>query len=710
MSLKRQGERIIMLKRLMFVVVFCGGVLALVLWGLPASTASVTAAPDIPAAYDCTAQSDIPQAECEALVAIYDSNPSGNFGSGWLEAGVSPCDWNGVTCIGGAVTTLRLNFALLTAVPPEIENLPNLTELNLENNLITAVPPEIGNLLSLDNLDLSGNQLTAIPLQIGTLSNLGNLDLSSNQLTAVPPEIGNLSSLTALYLFNNQLTAVPPEIGNLSNLTNLFINLNQLTAVPPEIGNLSNLTLLYLDRNQLTTVPPEIGNLSNLVSLNLSQNQLTTVPSEIGNLSSLERLDLRNNQLTALPPEIGNLSNLSWLSLNSNRFAAVPSEIWNLTNLTELSLVNNQLTVVPSEIGNLSNLEWLSFGGNQLTAVPSEIWNLSSLKGLYLQDNQLTIVPPEIGNLTSLEFLVLNGNQLTAMPPEIADLSSLTVFSLYNNSLTGPLPGALLSLNLNIFYFYNNEWCLPDETAYQTWLASIDTVIGTGRVCGQPGGSISGRVTLSDATPVNNTIVALYRQDVLSGDELVATTRTDSAGDYQFDDLGQGINYYVYFTPPDASVAPQYYNGQGTLNTAASVTTAAGTTTTGINAVLSLPQSPLANVNSSNGSVTTNPTDGSVVVAQRNGNTADITVTRTVLCADNSTPLSVTLTLADNAYPMSATGNPDEYSAVIPANEVVAGTLTVVAACNGGNQPATTSDQLAAVGDQPTTIGTVTLV
>jgi hypothetical protein len=62
--------------------------------GLPDLFSTATAA-STTAIYDCATQSDISQTECEALVAIYDANPDGDFGSSWLVDGVSPCSWKG---------------------------------------------------------------------------------------------------------------------------------------------------------------------------------------------------------------------------------------------------------------------------------------------------------------------------------------------------------------------------------------------------------------------------------------------------------------------------------------------------------------------------------------------------------------------------------------------------------------------------------------
>jgi len=154
------------------------------------------------------------------------------------------------------------------------------------------------------SLDFSGQGLTALPPEIGQLTNLTGLYLNKNQLTALPPEIGQLINLTGLYLNKNQLTVLPPEIGQLKNLAHLSLGRNQLTVLPPEIGQLKNLAHLSLRENQLTVLPPEIGQLTNVTTLSLRKNQLTALPPEIGQLKNLANLSLGKNQLTALPPEI----------------------------------------------------------------------------------------------------------------------------------------------------------------------------------------------------------------------------------------------------------------------------------------------------------------------------------------------------------------------------------------------------------------------
>ena len=258
--------------------------------------------------YDCAAQTAIPEQECQALVDLYNSNNGGGwtYYYSWL-TGSDPCNWYGVFCTGGHVTSLYLDENQLTgSIPPELGNLTNLVELDLSTNQLTgSIPPELGNLTNLVQLDLSTNQLTgSIPPELGNLNNLSSLHLASNQLTgSIPPELGNLTKLSYLELQNNQLTgSIPLELGNLTNLVGFILALNQLTgSIPPELGNLTNLGVLNLSANQLTgSIPPELGNLINLVSLHLYNNQLTgNVPIAVASLvpNPLTSCDFSGNDL-----------------------------------------------------------------------------------------------------------------------------------------------------------------------------------------------------------------------------------------------------------------------------------------------------------------------------------------------------------------------------------------------------------------------------
>jgi hypothetical protein len=211
-----------------------------------------TAAPHLEArlnAFSCDDVTEIPKAECEALVALYNSTNGANWSnnSGWLDTN-TPCNWYGVTCSAGHVTRLDLS----------------------DNQLSGNIPPELGNLANLQDLRLHSNQLSGsiIPPQLGNLANLELLQLCCSQLTgSIPPELGNLANLLYLYLGWNQLSgSIPPELGSLTNLQDLSLDHNQLSgSIPPELGDLANLHCLLLNINQFNGALP--GTLTNLTNL-----------------------------------------------------------------------------------------------------------------------------------------------------------------------------------------------------------------------------------------------------------------------------------------------------------------------------------------------------------------------------------------------------------------------------------------------------------
>jgi Leucine-rich repeat (LRR) protein len=401
--------------------------------------------------FSCDDVTEIPQAECEALVALYNSTNGANWSnnSGWLDTN-TPCNWYGVTCSAGHVTRLWLcENQLSGSIPPQLDNLANLQQLWLIGNQLSgSIPPELGNLASLEDLHLCNNQFSgSIPPELGNLANLQRLDLCGNPLSGnIPPELGNLAGLRLLDLGGNQLSgSIPIELGNLTNLQDLFLSNNQLSgSIPPQLGDLANLQDLSLSSNQLSgSIPVKLSNLTDLRVLDLHGNQLIgSIPLELGNLANLQGLNLIGNQLSgSIPPELGNLTNLQWLSLGGNQLSgSIPVELGDLTNLHYLSLGGNQLSgSIPVELGDLTNLHYLSLGWNQLSGS----------------------IPPQLGNLTNLQYLELNSNQFS-----------------------GALPGSLTNLtNLDTFWFNNTDLCEPADAAFQTWLASISNLSSTGIIC-----------------------------------------------------------------------------------------------------------------------------------------------------------------------------------------------------------------------------------
>jgi hypothetical protein len=218
-------------------------------------------------------QTDMPKAECNALVALYDGTAGGSWTdkTGWKITD-APCFWDGVTCTGGHVTVLSfLSNNLTNSIPAALGNLPNLIELDLADNSLTgSIPLVLGNLSNLENLDLNGNSLTGnIPTQLGNLTNLLYLYLGSNSLTGkIPTQLGNLSNLEQLGLGSNKLKGgIPKKFGALSNLDTLLLTGNKLTGgIPTQLGNLTNLTYLFIQGNTGLTgwLPSRLTNLTSM--------------------------------------------------------------------------------------------------------------------------------------------------------------------------------------------------------------------------------------------------------------------------------------------------------------------------------------------------------------------------------------------------------------------------------------------------------------
>jgi small GTP-binding protein len=78
------------------------------------------------------------------------------------------------------------------------------------------VPCHLKSEICKTSLSLSGTQLSALPPEIGNLQNLTSLSLEVNKLSSLPSEIVNLQNLTRLDLENNQLTQFPKALLDLN--------------------------------------------------------------------------------------------------------------------------------------------------------------------------------------------------------------------------------------------------------------------------------------------------------------------------------------------------------------------------------------------------------------------------------------------------------------------------------------------------------------
>ena len=320
--------------------------------------------------FDCSTVTEIPQQECEALVAFYVSTGGDGWShnTGWLQTN-TPCTWYGLTCSEGHVSRLHIHT----------------------NGLRGELPQELGDLTELVELWLGSGFLTGpIPLSLINLDRLEVLVLIGNRLTGpLPGEMGKLTALRVLNLQRNQLAGpIPSQLGNMTAVAELRLNDNQLDGpIPPELGNLAQLVVLSLENNQLSgSIPPSLGQLANLCDLDLSFNQLTgTLPRELGNLTRLGwcRSSAQSGEMvaelqpntTGCMPYIGRYPEpeIGYLAVASNHLSGpLPVELGQLTGASGLNLACNMFSGdLPDPVAQV--IPWGSIAWNALTH--SGFWN-----------------------------------------------------------------------------------------------------------------------------------------------------------------------------------------------------------------------------------------------------------------------------------------------------------------------------------------------
>ncbi len=428
----------------------------------PAAMASATA-------FDCSLVSGIPQAECQALVALY----QGTNGSGWTNstgwlANTTPCTWYGVTCTSDHITTINLYSNLLKgSLPPEISGLTGLTSLILATNQLSgSIPAQLGSLAKLEVLYLAFNQFSGpLPAELGKLANLQNLQVRDNQFSgALPVELGSLVNLHYADFTNNQFSGdIPAGFATITALTDLRLSGNKFN-IPGE-PLLSQ--LLYKSPNDP----------------HWPANQGSTTPPPPASFECSTVTAVSPAECRALVALYNSTTGHAWT--NSTGWLAAPSPCtWfgvTCTNghVTTLSLYSNALAgPLPAEIGDLSYLTSLILATNQLSGpIPPELGKLTDLQVIYLARNALTgSIPPELGSLTNLTYLILFENQLSGpLPAELSKMTHLQNLTVRSNQLSGSIPVEIGSMpSLKYVEFNNNQFCGQIPAGLGTMASLVD--------------------------------------------------------------------------------------------------------------------------------------------------------------------------------------------------------------------------------------------
>jgi Leucine-rich repeat (LRR) protein len=437
---------------------------------------------------NCAGQHEIPTAECDALVALYNATDGSHWlnHSNWLVS-VTPSNWYGVTVAGGHVLALDLSSNnLYGSIPSALGDLSRLQILNFNNSqIIGAIPPSLGNLTHLTHLYLASTSLiSTIPAELSHLSELLVLDvhLSWRIYGQIPPSLSALRKLGILYTQGTQ-ACEPNDAAFQAWKTTVSI-----WATPGMCVSLSGhvtqaggplpgaqITIVALDF--ITTQSGADG----FYSLDLIPGSYTLEASLSGRLfkpdqrpitltdTNLSGLDFFAPapfggcaQMTEVPPAeclalqalYNSTGGPNWTTRTRWLTSDEPSSWYGVTvsagHVSGLNLANaNLVGSIPPQLANLTQLQTLNLSSNQLTgAIPPELGSLANLETLDLGSNPLKgSFPPQLGSLSKLKSLVLNNlNLYGEIPPEWAQLTNLEQLNLSYNFLYGVFPTWLSSL------------------------------------------------------------------------------------------------------------------------------------------------------------------------------------------------------------------------------------------------------------------------
>jgi len=477
----------------------------------------------------CTEVTEIPEDECNALVALEAVDET--FSLGWK----SPCSSSDITCEDGHVIEIRVgklegalpdlsalsflrainrvceekdyyeeefyycssdsyylyedeecyDFGNLTALS-DLSTLTHLTFLNLENNSLNGTLDVSLLPSSLQSLNLGFNDLEGpLPNLSNKLPNLTYIDLSGNALDINGGHFPNsLESLQLGYADLKQL----PDLSSLTHLTTLDITGNELSE--PIVGTSlpNSLMELYLNDTLFNQPLPDLGHLTHLTTLDISNNTISEPIVGAQLPSSLTKLYLNNLVLNQKFPDLSALNNITTLKLNDAKLTGPIIAADLPSNLTTLSLRNNPLNQSLPDLSALTQLTDLDLGNTQLSGSINPAFLPPSLEVLKLDNNALAGDIPDLSKLEALVSLNLENNpQLTwsdktsLLPPSLeslylngTSLKQLPDFSNLDKLIYLELKNAQLSGVIDTHYFPTQlKWLYLSDNQLQDSLPDL---------------------------------------------------------------------------------------------------------------------------------------------------------------------------------------------------------------------------------------------
>ena len=202
--------------------------------------------------YGTLLNAQVPQAERDALVALYNSTDGPNW--------VDHTNWN-------TTNPVSTWFGVTVA---NIGGTEHVTQVIIEfNNLTGTIPSEIGNLTEMTFLDFWGNNISGpIPSSFGNCVKLKTFSLEDNALSGnIPASFANLVNMESFWLNGNQFSgALPTFFSNWTNLKYFSIgdinesgNTNNFTG-DLDLSNNHNLRGIYVDNTNISNLNLRNGN------------------------------------------------------------------------------------------------------------------------------------------------------------------------------------------------------------------------------------------------------------------------------------------------------------------------------------------------------------------------------------------------------------------------------------------------------------------